>query len=53
MRIEDWSAVVARLKKRWDFLHEELALAAVLKALAFSPSFDDGGAVQGESSYNP
>ena len=33
MRIDDWIEVASRLKKQWKFLHEELALAAVNKAL--------------------
>ena len=36
-RMEDWKETAARLKKRWDHVHEELVLQAVEDALLSDP----------------
>ena len=36
-RMEDWKETAARLKKRWDHVHEELVLQAVEDALVGDP----------------
>ena len=40
--MEDWKATAVRLKKRWEYVHEDLVLRAVDRALEERPKEDSG-----------
>ena len=40
--MEDWKATAVRLKKRWEYVHEDLVLRAVDRALEERPKDLEG-----------